>query len=83
MQTKEYAITLARIKKDILEQRRWTENAIRAQEEEEGVFDVTESLREIDRLNKRIRNGVVMLDMYASTNSYQLGADAIDLDELK
>lgn len=81
MQTKEYAVTLARIKKDILEQRRWTENAIRAQEE--GVFDVTESLHEIDRLNKRIHKGVVMLDMYASTNSYQLGADPIDLDELK
>lgn len=82
MQSQDYASTLARIKKDILEQRRWTENAIRAQEEE-GVFDVTESLHEIDRLNKRIRHGVVMLDLYASTNSYQLDADAIDLDELK
>lgn len=81
MQTKEYAITLARIKKDILEQRMWTENAIRAQEE--GVLDVSESLHAIDRLNKRIRHGVVMLDLYASTNSYQLGADPIDLDELK
>ena len=81
MQTKEYAITLARIKKDILEQRMRTENAIRAQEE--GVLDVSESLHAIDRLNKRIRHGVVMLDLYASTNSYQLGADAIDLDELK
>lgn len=81
MQTKEYAITLARIKKDILEQRMRTENAIRAQEE--GVLDVSESLYAIDRLNKRIRHGVVMLDLYASTNSYQLGADAIDLDELK
>lgn len=81
MQSQEYASTLARIKKDILEQRRWTENAIRAQEE--GVFDVTESLHAIDRLNKRIRHDVVMLDMYASTNSYQLNADAIDLDELK
>lgn len=81
MQTKEYAITLARIKKDILEQRMWTENAIRAQEE--GVLDVSESLHAIDHLNKRIRHGVVMLDLYASTNSYQLGADPIDLDELK
>lgn len=81
MQTKEYASTLARIKKDILEQRRWTENAIRAQEE--GVLDVSESLHAIDRLNKRIRHGVVTLDLYASTNSYQLDADAIDLDELK
>lgn len=81
MQTKDYAITLARIKKDILEQRMWTENAIRAQEE--GVLDVSESLHAIDRLNKRIRHGVVMLDLYASTNSYQLGADPIDLDELK
>lgn len=81
MQTKEYASTLARIKKDILEQHRLIEYAIRAQEE--GVLDVSESLREIDRLNKRIHKGVVMLDMYASTNSYQLNADAIDLDELK
>ena len=81
MQTKEYAITLARVKKDILEQRMWTENAIRAQEE--GVLDVSESLHAIDRLNKRIRHGVVMLDLYASTSSYQLGADPIDLDELK
>lgn len=81
MQIKDYAITLARIKKDILEQRMWTENAIRAQEE--GVLDVSESLHAIDRLNKRIRHGVVMLDLYASTNSYQLGADPIDLDELK
>ena len=81
MQTKEYAITLASIKKDILEQRMWTENAIRAQEE--GVSHVSEYLHAIDRLNKRIRNGVVLLDTYASTNSYQLGADPIDLDELK
>ena len=56
-------------------------NAIRAQEE--GVLDVSESLHAIDRLNKRIRHGVVMLDLYASTSSYQLGADPIDLDELK
>jgi len=81
MQSQEYASTLARIKKDILEQRWLIENAIRAQEE--GVLDVSESLYAIDRLNKRIRHGVVMLDLYASTNSYQLDADAIDLDELK
>lgn len=81
MQSKDYAVTLARIKKDILEQHRLIENAIRAQEE--GVLDVSESLYVIDRLNKRIRHGVVMLDLYASTNSYQLGADAVDLDELK
>mgnify|MGYP001775062332 CR=1 FL=1 len=81
MQTKEYAITLARLKKDILEQHMWTENAILAQKE--GCLDVSESLHAIDHLNKRIRHGVVMLDMYASTSSYQLGADPIDLDELK
>lgn len=81
MQSQEYAKTLALIKKDILDQRRYIENAVRAQGE--GVLDVSESLREIDRLNKRIHKGVVMLDMYASTNSYQLNADAIDLDELK
>lgn len=81
MQSQNYAITLARIKKDILEQHRLIENAIRAQEE--GVLDVSESLHAIERLNKRIRHGVVMLDLYASTNSYQLNADAIDLDELK
>lgn len=81
MQSEEYAHVLARIKKDIFEQRRWTENAVRAQGE--GVLDVSESLHEIARLNKRIHKGVVMLDMYASTNSYQLNADAIDLDELK
>lgn len=75
MQSQEYASTLARIKKDILEQRMWTENAIRAQEE--GVLDVSESLHAIDRLNKRIRHGVVMLDLYASTNSYQLNADEL------
>lgn len=81
MQSQDYAVTLARIKKDILEQHRLIENVIRAQEE--GVLDVSESLHAIDRLNKRIRHGVVMLDLYASTNSYQLGADPIDLDELK
>ena len=81
MQSQEYAETLARIKKDIFDQRRYIENAIRAQEE--GVLDVNEALYEIDRLNKRIHKDVVMLDMYASTNSYQLNADAIDLDELK
>lgn len=81
MQSQDYAVTLARIKKDILEQHRLIENTIRAQEE--GVLDVTESLRAIERLNKRIRHDVVMLDLYASTNSYQLNADAIDLDELK
>ena len=81
MQSQEYAETLARIKKDIFDQRRYIENAVRAQRE--GVLDVSESLYEIDRLNKRIHKDVVMLDMYASTNSYQLNADAIDLDELK
>ena len=81
MQSQEYAETLARIKKDIFDQRRYIENAIRAQEE--GVLDVNEALYEIDRLNKRIHKDVVMLDMYASTNSYQLNADAIDLDALK
>ena len=81
MQSQEYAETLARIKKDIFDQRRYIENAIRAQEE--GVLDVSEALYEIDRLNKRIHKDVVMLDMYASTNSYQLNADAIDLDALK
>lgn len=81
MQSQEYAETLARIKKDIFDQRRYIENAVRAQVE--GVLDVTESLHAIDRLNKRIRHDIVMLDMYASTNSYQLNADAIDLDELK
>ena len=81
MQSQEYAKTLALVKKDILDQRRYIENAVRAQGE--GVLDVSESLHAIDRLNKRIHKGVVMLDMYASTNSYQLNADAIDLDELK
>ena len=81
MQSQEYAETLARIKKDIFDQRRYIENAVRAQGE--GVLDVSESLYEIDRLNKRIHKDVVMLDMYASTNSYQLNADAIDLDALK
>ena len=81
MQSQEYAETLARIKKDIFDQRRYIENAIRAQKAR--VLDVSEALYEIDRLNKRIHKGVVMLDMYASTNSYQLNADAIDLDELK
>lgn len=75
MQSQEYAETLARIKKDIFDQRRYIENAVRAQEE--GVLDVSESLHEIDRLNKRIHKDVVMLDMYASTNSYQLNADAL------
>lgn len=76
MQSQEYAETLARIKKDIFDQRRYIENAAR-------VLDVSEALYEIDRLNKRIHKDVVMLDMYASTNSYQLNADAIDLDALK
>lgn len=75
MQSQEYAETLARIKKDIFDQRRYIENAVRAQEE--GVLDVSEALCEIDRLNKRIHKDVVMLDMYASTNSYQLNADAL------
>ena len=75
MQSQEYAETLARIKKDIFDQRRYIENAVRAQVE--GVLDVSEALYEIDRLNKRIHKDVVMLDMYASTNSYQLNADAL------
>lgn len=75
MQSQEYAETLARIKKDIFDQRRYIENAVHAQEE--GVLDVSEALYEIDRLNKRIHKGIVMLDMYASTNSYQLNADAL------
>ena len=70
MQSQEYAETLARIKKDIFDQRRYIENAVR-------VLDVSEALYEIDRLNKRIHKDVVMLDMYASTNSYQLNADAL------
>lgn len=81
MQSQEYASTLARIKKDIFDQRRYIENAIHAQGE--GVLDVSESLHEAAHLNKRIHKGVVMLDMYASTNSYQLDVDAIDLNELK